>query len=886
MNYQLGERQQLHSSQISSQAEMGIQLNLNNVYEQLRGGKDELKQLIRSVTFFHKGEDPILQARYYQKIEECLKYHFVPKDSFLFHHEQQSDYFYIILKGKCSVLIPKKQNEIKSEISYLKEMSNIQAAIKLCQNDKEFYTASIYQQKQNQVQKKLDELRSEQLITIVKEQSRSIQEIYISQINKNICKYKVALTLYQGDYFGESAFSAMPKRNGSILVNEDTHFALLNREDFLRIFQNEIINQSVSKQQLTKLFPHLHSKKINILNSFVEEIELIKNQVVFSQSQKSDGFIYIVQKGEFEVRFNKTQSKSVIKNIQDNLIEEQLFKYNKQLEIPLLSLIEGEIFGIEDLNRDYKSFSVICSSVKGNLVRFRMALLQQLEDFESIKIVKQLGQQRYERIQNKIEQQIIQKFNILSIQKIDNFRNSFTQTKSQLNILKKMDRCNTTISPTQKSISRNQVNKSLVNIQEVKQDEFYDQNSISLSKNQNSLEDQDLADEMQNFKQQPSRFEISMRIRAQKFKRQTIRKETNAQQKGQIQSKSPEMKSINTFNSQNQFNNNSNSLLSDYLFNVPLNLKKDNSIDNESPEQKILKTDVQRSSQKSRIMINASQTISPLRITSVQFVRDGSQCSEVYVSKSQLKSSSLTPIKSVQPAISQQSYIEQQEFLLTTPKRVHPKQILHQLKVKPMHKNHFSIFSKDQFDEMCVKSDLKPSLNPVMMKKRAKLELQSKSIYRGIKQQNFLRSSSNIAKELINKTLLSPDKNQKQQIENNKVRSISSSMTIGHNEMSSSRLNDSITLSIPKSRKQIQNYRLQMIDQNRKQKIQSYDFPNLLQNQALTNYFNQNLYPSYLPCNFNQSAYYQNLSPSKIAKSSNTPINTLYENRSFQILQE
>ncbi|KAL4479892.1 hypothetical protein ABPG74_020408 [Tetrahymena malaccensis] len=885
MYFQFEERQQLNSSQVSSQAQMGIQTNLKNVCEQLRGGQEELKHLIRSVTFFRKGEDPILQARYYQKIEECLKYHFVPKDSFLFHHEQQSDYFYIILKGKCSVLIPKKQNEIKQEISYLKEMSNIQAAIRQCQDEKEFYTAGIYQQKQNQIQKKLDELRSEQLITIVKEQNRSIQEIYISQINKNICKYKVALTLFQGDYFGESAFSALPKRNGSIFVNEDTHFALINREDFLRIFQNEIINQSVSKQQLTKLFPHLHSKKIDILNSFVEEIEMIKNQVVFSQNQKNDGFIYIVQKGEFEVRFNKSQSKSVIKNISDNLIEEQLFKYNKQLEIPLLSLIEGEIFGIEDMSRDVKSFSVTCTSVKGNLFRFRLALLQQLEDFESMKIIKQLGYQRYERIQNKIEQQIIQKFNILSVQKIDNFRNSFTQTKSQLNMLKKMERCNTTISPTQKSISKNQANKSYMNIQEVKQDEFYEQNSMSLSTNQNSLEDQDLVDDMLNFKQQPSRFDISMRIRAQKFKRQSIRKEIDSQQKVQKESKSPEMKSLNTINSQNQFNNNSNSLLSDYLFNVPLNLKKDSSLDNESPEQKV-RSDVQRSCQKSRTMINASQTISPLRITSVQFVRDGSQCSEAYVSKTQLKSPSLTPIKNVQPAISQQSCLDQQEFLLTTPKRVHPKQILQQLKVKPMHKNHFSIFSKDYFDEMCVKSDLKPSLNPVMMKKRAKLELQQKSIYRGIKQPNFLRSSSNNAKDLINKTLLSPDKNQKQQLENNRVRSISSSMTIGHNEMSQNKLNESVTLSIPKSRKQIQNYRLQMIDQNRKQKIQSYDFPNLLQNQALTNYFNQSLYPSYLPCNCNQSAFYQNFSPSKMLKSSNTPINTLYENKSFYILQD
>ncbi|EAS03527.2 cyclic nucleotide-binding domain protein (macronuclear) [Tetrahymena thermophila SB210] len=886
MNFQLDERQQLQSSQVISQAKMGIQANLNKIYQQLRGGQDELKHLIRSVTFFRKGEDQMLQAKYYQKIEECIKYHFVPKDSFLFHHEQQSDYFYIILKGKCSVLIPKKQSEIKQEISYLKEMSNIQAAIRQCQDEKEFYTAGIYQQKQNQVQKKLDELRSEQLITIVKEQSRSIQEIYLSQVNKNICKYKVALTLYQGDYFGESAFSAMPKRNGSIFVNEDTHFALLNREDFLRIFQNEIINQSVSKQQLTKLFPHLHSKKIDILNSFVEEIEMIKNQVVFSQSQRSDGFIYIVQKGEFEVRFNKTQSQSVIKNISDNLIEEQLFKYNKQLEIPLLSLIEGEIFGIEDLNSEYKSFSVICSSVKGNLFRFRMALLQQLEDFESIKIIKQLGQQRYERIQKKIEQQIIQKFNILSIQKIDNFRDSFTQTKSQLSMLKKMERCNTSISPQQKLITKNQINKSFVNIQELKQSDFLEQNSISLSTNQNSLEDQDLVDEMSHFKQQPSRFDISMKIRAQKFKRLSIRKETDAQQKGQTESKSPEMKSLNTINSQNQFNNSNNTLLSDYLFNVPINLKKDSSIDNESPEQKILRSDVLRGSQKSRTMINASQTISPLRITSVQFVRDGSQCSEMYVSKSQLKSPSLTPIKNTQQAASQQSYNDQQEFLLTTPKRVHPKQILQQLKVKPMHKNHFSIFSKDYFDEMCEKSDLKPSLNPVMIKKRAKQELQQKSIYRGIKQTNFLRSSSNNAKDLINKTLLSPDKIQKQQLENNRVRSISSSMTIGNNEIKTNRLNESITLSMPKSRKQITNYRLQMIDYNRKQKIQNYDFPNLLQNQALTNYFNQSLYPSYLPCNCNQSAYYQNFSPSKIPKSSNTPINTLYENRSFTILQE
>lgn len=63
----------------------------------------------KSIPFFNKIEEKVLL---FQNLCKAMQYQFIPKGGIVFYYGDFPDRFYITLKGKVSILIPKKPEEI------------------------------------------------------------------------------------------------------------------------------------------------------------------------------------------------------------------------------------------------------------------------------------------------------------------------------------------------------------------------------------------------------------------------------------------------------------------------------------------------------------------------------------------------------------------------------------------------------------------------------------------------------------------------------------------------------------------------------------------------------------------------------------------------------
>ncbi|EAS03528.2 cyclic nucleotide-binding domain protein (macronuclear) [Tetrahymena thermophila SB210] len=378
-----------------------------------------------------------------QKIQQCInemEYQSYQKDEFIYHSYDYCDYIYILLDGTASQLVSKSELEIEMEKGILMQIQQLEQMLQRKQQigQSESDKADLYIQKINDLNNQLEQDNrfnlSRRLKQIFAKSSLAYcqnESYYFDSNFSNICLFKEQSQINSGNLIGEYTEESL--RNQSILTSSVCHFLKLKASVYYKIYKKEIVQQQKVKQFLKKLgLNQINQSEIEQISFNIERIKVKKDQIIFKQGDKAKQIIFLVQKGSFELKFYLNKSileespSSEIgktleidadnnKNIQNQNSTTQthhnginLFKINKSniscQEYKLFQVGEGEIFGCEELQNNFRNISVISKESKGVLYKIKIKQLKELQDKRIIEKIYQYGQNRMERINRRIQE--------------------------------------------------------------------------------------------------------------------------------------------------------------------------------------------------------------------------------------------------------------------------------------------------------------------------------------------------------------------------------------------------------------------------------------------------------------------------------------------------
>ena len=370
------------------------------------------------------------------RISKNLKLKLAKKNTFLMKIGELGNNFYITLKGKIVVLVPKNYEVIMTKKQYLNHL-------KLLQNFEEYYllnstllenisTLSIdYKEIENTKNniKKPEEINLKEYLYLINGNEYQNEEKINNFIglnnyeidailnpirNKNVLNNKLyylkivglftVVELNKGSSFGEIALvNEDSKRTASIFVIEDSFFGILNSKEYklsIKSCQDIIKENNINAIVNTKLFKNV-GKNIffNKFWNFFVERELKKEEYIFKNNLERDE-LYFIYKGEIKIVIpNLTYKKiniylKILSN--NNYYNNNNLEINKESDITLSFVKNGDIIGMNDLLYNNKFF---CNGIveSKNAIIFAInfnVILNFLNSYEGVK-------KNYYNIQNK-----------------------------------------------------------------------------------------------------------------------------------------------------------------------------------------------------------------------------------------------------------------------------------------------------------------------------------------------------------------------------------------------------------------------------------------------------------------------------------------------------
>ncbi|EAR85310.1 cyclic nucleotide-binding domain protein (macronuclear) [Tetrahymena thermophila SB210] len=366
-----------------------------------------------------------------QKVE----YHYQPKNSFLFHKDQFSDYLYILLEGEVLKLEEKDEYDIAKEIQLLNYERQLLNQIKQLQNQSQDASKLKIQYNQLKLQIQQQLHKNETYDKLIRENcGLAYKNVYFNQqIDQDVNLFKVTEKITVGNMLGHISCidSFEQKRKFSVYASEECRFICVKLSYIQQLYSQKIFIRSYIFNYFKCLDINLASlADSKFFNQYFEELTFNKYDAVINQNEKNDNCFYIVLQGQFVYTYKISQ----------DLIRENSFTDEKK---ELIELNQDDLFGHEqkvnnssskNKSPNVRQFSVICSQNNSKVIRIQSILLQSRINQESFYQIIDLGKELQQNLENQIGQiPIIQKNNIIQQKnqiQINNFINKLQEQLS------------------------------------------------------------------------------------------------------------------------------------------------------------------------------------------------------------------------------------------------------------------------------------------------------------------------------------------------------------------------------------------------------------------------------------------------------------------------
>jgi len=282
-----------------------------------------------------------------------LKYEHFEQNSTICHYGEIGTKFYIILKGSIDCFILRTEEEVNrdfNELTKMKELADVLSQNENFQNDLKLIKTKLVNFNQNLTEIKLKKgntmILQRSIVEFFKEihafNPKYYEDVQVLKTQpdkidmyfyQDFCRFKKIRTMYTGDSFGEIALTLSKPRIATITAREDLHLASLNKEDYNKIFENQIEDMN---RKMRCFFSQFNSFSRDAIIKFTYEFKPINfnsNQVIFRQGDDSS-FIYLVKSGcvkLFKELENETKNLETSSDYNPNLIRQKKRDDKKQI---------------------------------------------------------------------------------------------------------------------------------------------------------------------------------------------------------------------------------------------------------------------------------------------------------------------------------------------------------------------------------------------------------------------------------------------------------------------------------------------------------------------------------------------------------------------------
>lgn len=174
-------------------------------------------------------------------------------------------------------------------------------------------------------------------------------------------EYKQLALLRQGEYFGELALINYKPRAASVICREQTHLAVLERDDYLRVLgktHNGALQTKVNFLCQLPIFAKWNRSQVQAVSYFFRERSYKRNQSLF-ESGSPVSEVFVITKGEFQL----------CKDLRNGKCRTYHSANTPHFQLDVTVISSGELVGGEELvSGQHYPFSCICRSTKGEVL--------------------------------------------------------------------------------------------------------------------------------------------------------------------------------------------------------------------------------------------------------------------------------------------------------------------------------------------------------------------------------------------------------------------------------------------------------------------------------------------------------------------------------------
>ena len=171
-------------------------------------------------------------------------------------------------------------------------------------------------------------------------------------------EFRQLALLRQGEHFGELALIHYQPRAASVICREDSHFAVLERDDYLRVLgklHQESLREKLQLLMQNPAFSEWPKPMLQSFSYFFRERIYKRSQVLF-HANDSPKEVYIIAKGDFQL------TKSVNYHSEGSDVP-----YKQEVDVTLVTT--GELLGAEEVMSGTEfSYTCVCRSTQAEVL--------------------------------------------------------------------------------------------------------------------------------------------------------------------------------------------------------------------------------------------------------------------------------------------------------------------------------------------------------------------------------------------------------------------------------------------------------------------------------------------------------------------------------------